>query len=894
MGTVGLSFGSPTSGAGFNVSQTVSEIVGNLENVETPWKNQLSTLESQDTVLSSLGTLFSNLANDMSSLTDFNAVLAQKTGSSSDTNVLELASASTSAIAGTHSVVVNNLAQTSSGYLAVITDASDTLSGAITLQVGTNGPQKTITLNSSDDTLAELAAAINASGVGISANVLTDSSGSRLSLTSGTSGAGGNILISSNSIADAAGNGSALAYTGATSGSSGTLSGIAGAADALSGSVTIQGQTINVPDSPNDTLAGLMGAINGQTSATGVKASVAQNSDGTSSLSLATEDGSALSVTSTIVDTSLGYTSTVTGKDASLVVDGVSLTSSSNMVSNLIPGLTFQLLSASPQMSDGTAEPVQVVIGNNNTGVESTVNQFVSDYNALISAINTQEGTDSSGTPEPLFGSPSLSLLQQELLGGMNELSPSGYLDSVSTNGGATLSGSMTINLANGTQETIQVGPGTTGNGTFYTGSDPDSNTLGGLAAAINSAAGDTAVTYSGAVGGTSGTITASDVSLLTGTTPQLMGNLTIQVGGAAAQTISADDVELAKGGTTISDFESYINDNSSTFGVTASIDDNGSSSTLTLSSSTGDVLSVNSGLAIPGSGVTAAVQTANGESWLTLVNQAWGTNGSLSLTSSIRAATPAVLDYQDSGNSSTAADTGVLGTLDNSGDTLGGYLTIQVGSGVSQTIHVGDSSTPDTLAGLASAINVAQIGVSAQVNEMGTGLNFTSATSGSAGALTITSNVYDASNVATTSLNYNAASDIDSLTALGISVNNDGSLTFDANTLDSLLNTDYGGVASFFQDANSWGTTFSNMLEGAGTGSSTGVLKLAQNANSSVESNLNANISKEENLISAQQKSLTAELNSANEILQQLPSQLEGVNELYSAITGFDENQNG
>ena len=39
MGTVGLSFGSPTSGAGFNVSATVAEIVGNLENVETPWKN---------------------------------------------------------------------------------------------------------------------------------------------------------------------------------------------------------------------------------------------------------------------------------------------------------------------------------------------------------------------------------------------------------------------------------------------------------------------------------------------------------------------------------------------------------------------------------------------------------------------------------------------------------------------------------------------------------------------------------------------------------------------------------------------------------------------------------------------------------------------------------------
>lgn len=31
MGTVGLSFGSPTSGAGFDVSSTVATIVGNLQ-----------------------------------------------------------------------------------------------------------------------------------------------------------------------------------------------------------------------------------------------------------------------------------------------------------------------------------------------------------------------------------------------------------------------------------------------------------------------------------------------------------------------------------------------------------------------------------------------------------------------------------------------------------------------------------------------------------------------------------------------------------------------------------------------------------------------------------------------------------------------------------------------
>jgi flagellar hook-associated protein 2 len=68
----------------------------------------------------------------------------------------------------------------------------------------------------------------------------------------------------------------------------------------------------------------------------------------------------------------------------------------------------------------------------------------------------------------------------------------------------------------------------------------------------------------------------------------------------------------------------------------------------------------------------------------------------------------------------------------------------------------------------------------------------------------------------------------------------------------------------------------------------------LASSSNSSIESTLNADISKEQRMISAQQVSLTAELNSANEIMQEIPSQLNSVNELYSAITGYNQTTNG
>jgi len=797
MGTVGLSFGSPTSGAGFDVSSTVAAIVSNLQNVETPWKTQLTSLQNQDAAISSLGTLFSNLSNDLSQLTDLQGIMAQKTGSSSDTNVLELTGATSSAVAGTHTVEVTSLAQTSSGYLAPVSSASSKLSGSITLQVGASGTPQTITLTSSDNTLAGLASAINSSGVGVIASVLTDSSGSRLSLVSGTSGAKGNIAIASNSIAAAAS--ATLAYTGTagtgTTPSSGTLAAAANAGDVLTGSIQIAvgsgtPQTISL-GTPGETLAQLVSAINDpSTGVPGVTASAVTNSDGSSSLSLVSNTvGSAgtLSVTSSVSDPSahLGYTSTVSGADAQLTVDGVNLTSASNTVANLIPGVTFQLLAPSTKESDGSLEQIQVVIGNDNAAVESTVNQFVSDYNSLISGVNTQEGRDSSGNAEPLFGSPTLSLLQQQLLTGLNTQNPSGYLDSISTSSDTTLSGSFSVQVGSGTAQTIVLGaaPAPPAANTIYTGAG--NSTLAGIASAINNA----------------------------------------------------------------------------------------------------------------GIGVTAGVVTKNGESTLTLLSQTAGSGGALTVDSSIVASSDTPLTYSGTAGSSTVTSTGTLTSIPSTSDVLSGSLSIAVGSNKAQTITL--NSSDNTLSGLQTAINNAGIGVTASIvtnSDGSSSLSLLSNTTGSAGTISVTSSLLDTTSKTNTTLAYTNSSDVSSLANLGITISSsdNGTLTFDATSLDSVLNSDYSGVLGFFQNADSWGQTFSTMLTNAGTSSPTGILSLASSSNSNIESTLNADISKESLLISAEQVSLTAELNSANEIMQELPSQLQGVNELYSAITGYNQNTNG
>jgi len=326
MGTVGIAFGSPTSGQGFDVSSTVSQLVANLQAVETPWKTQLTSLQSQDTALTSIGTDLSTLSTSLQSLTDFEGVLAEKQGSSSDESVLELTSAASNAVAGSHTIVVNSLAQTSSQYTNTIS-ATDTLSGTLTLAVGT-GATQTIAVNSSDDTLSTLANTINSGNYGITANVITTSSGQQLSLVSKTSGSTGGITVG------------------------GTLQ------------------------------------------------------DATTSSAISFTQGQA-------------------GQDAQLTVDGVSITSASNTVTTAIQGVTIQLLSAAPSTD------VQVEITNDNSAVESALSSFVTAYNKVIGDLNTQEGKDSSGNPEPLFGNPAIATIQEDLQSALAFLQPANGVSSI-------------------------------------------------------------------------------------------------------------------------------------------------------------------------------------------------------------------------------------------------------------------------------------------------------------------------------------------------------------------------------------------------------------------------------------------------------------------------------
>jgi flagellar hook-associated protein 2 len=133
------------------------------------------------------------------------------------------------------------------------------------------------------------------------------------------------------------------------------------------------------------------------------------------------------------------------------------------------------------------------------------------------------------------------------------------------------------------------------------------------------------------------------------------------------------------------------------------------------------------------------------------------------------------------------------------------------------------------------------------------------------------------------------ASGSIKNITQLGISMNNDGTLTLNADTLSSALNTNLADVTGFLQNSGSFGQTMSTTLNNLGTQAPNGSIYLAQQQNSAQEKALNADISNEDTLLAAQSTQLTNELNAANQILQSIPSQLSQVNEIYSSFTGYN-----
>ena len=187
--------------------------------------------------------------------------------------------------------------------------------------------------------------------------------------------------------------------------------------------------TINVGSS--DTLNSLVSTINGGNY--GVTASIVNDSAG-SFLTLTSNTGGAAGDVTNLTDSSgLGLSTAVHGQDASLSVNGVPITESSNTVAGVIPGVTFTLQGTS-------ASPVTISVTPDVNQATTAINNFVSAYNAVAQAMNTEfTYTAGATTQPPLFSDSALQQVQSTLASDINYFT--------SGNGGINSLASLGVNL---------------------------------------------------------------------------------------------------------------------------------------------------------------------------------------------------------------------------------------------------------------------------------------------------------------------------------------------------------------------------------------------------------------------------------------------------------------
>jgi len=241
-----------TSGSGIDVTSTVDAILEIDAAPEEQLQQQVTNLNTQTSALQSIQSDLTAFQTSLEALTDFTGDFGALSVSSSNNDVVS-ATAANGTATGTHTITVSHLATTSADYSTSFSSGTTQLpTGSFELQVGTNAAV-TIPVDSagSTDTLSGLATYINDKNLGVTASVVTDSSGSRLALVSQTSGAAGQITISND-----------------TTGASGGRMGFTDAVNGQDASLAVDGIPI---DSASNTVTGVIPGVtltlSGQSSA---------------------------------------------------------------------------------------------------------------------------------------------------------------------------------------------------------------------------------------------------------------------------------------------------------------------------------------------------------------------------------------------------------------------------------------------------------------------------------------------------------------------------------------------------------------------------------------------------------------------------------------------------
>ena len=187
------------------------------------------------------------------------------------------------------------------------------------------------------------------------------------------------------------------------------------------------------------TLQDVVDAVNAQTSTTNVQASIVQVSSGQYEMVLSGTQDAADIVTSSVSGTdvlnSLGVTNSSgaftdvlqKSQPALLTLDGISLSRNTNDITDVLSGVTFNLLQATP-----TGTTLNISISTDTSQIQTALQTFVTNYNAFRDDVVSQGTQNTDGTASStavLFGDGTMrdimTQLQQALSTSLNGMSMS-------------------------------------------------------------------------------------------------------------------------------------------------------------------------------------------------------------------------------------------------------------------------------------------------------------------------------------------------------------------------------------------------------------------------------------------------------------------------------------
>jgi len=209
------------SSAGIGSGLDVKSIISSLMAVESQplqlLQDKASTVSTEISAVGQIQSLASTMSDKAHALSS-TSLWTQTTSNSADTTVVTADTSTGTAAAGDYSVSVQQLAQGQT-VTSSIAAGSGLTAGTLTIQLGTyatdsatppnttftNQPAASpvsITIGPGDTSLSAIRDKINSANAGVSAYIITDANGSRLSLRSTTTGAANGFKIMATEAAD--------------------------------------------------------------------------------------------------------------------------------------------------------------------------------------------------------------------------------------------------------------------------------------------------------------------------------------------------------------------------------------------------------------------------------------------------------------------------------------------------------------------------------------------------------------------------------------------------------------------------------------------------------------------------------------------------------------------